>query len=104
MAQRAALEYLMTEFRAERLNTRSTEFKAGSEQHKLLGARLTGSTAGANDPVPPPEEASEPVQPRDDPVGSDGELEAPYAEPAPGPGSATSGTPGVPRPPGARHG
>lgn len=39
---RDGLEYLMSGFRAGRFNTRSPEFKAGSEEQKTLLAHLTG--------------------------------------------------------------
>ncbi|EGD43167.1 hypothetical protein NBCG_02521 [Nocardioidaceae bacterium Broad-1] len=40
--QRAAVEYLMVEFRAKRLSTRSPEFKKSTEAHVILLAKLTG--------------------------------------------------------------
>lgn len=46
--QRAAIEYLMVEFRAKRLSTRSPEFKKTSPQHAVLLAKLTGSSAADN--------------------------------------------------------
>ncbi|MCE0485866.1 hypothetical protein [Ornithinimicrobium sediminis] len=41
--QRAAIEYLMIEFRAKRLNTRSTEFKKATPEHAVLVAELAGN-------------------------------------------------------------
>lgn len=40
--QRAAVEYLMIEFRAKRLSTRSPEFKKTTDAHATLLAKLTG--------------------------------------------------------------
>jgi hypothetical protein len=53
--QRAAVEYLMVEFRARRLNTRSAEFKKGSPAHLVLIDKLTGDVPSgdgepSNDP------------------------------------------------------
>ena len=50
----AAIEYLMTEFRAGRLNTRSPEFKKDTPEHAKLLARLTGvpvAVGGAPEPT-----------------------------------------------------
>ncbi|NYG57841.1 hypothetical protein BJ980_000764 [Nocardioides daedukensis] len=41
--QRAATEYLMVEFRAKRLNTRSPDFKKTTPEHAMLLAKLTGT-------------------------------------------------------------
>jgi hypothetical protein len=52
----AALEYLMTEFRAGRLNTRSREFKKDTPEHDVLVSRLTGVSQADASPAsnPPP--------------------------------------------------
>lgn len=56
--QFAALEFLVNEFRAKRLDTRSDAFKKGSEAGKQLVARLSGApspgTDGAMISSPPP--------------------------------------------------
>lgn len=44
--QLVALEYLVIEFRAERLNTRSREFKRGTHEQASLIARLEGRAPG----------------------------------------------------------
>jgi hypothetical protein len=46
-SQRAALEYLVGEFRANRLNTRSKEFKESAEEHQDLVRRLRGRDKSA---------------------------------------------------------
>jgi hypothetical protein len=72
-AQLVALEYLVSEFRAERLNTRSLEFKRGTPAQSALVARLEGRipssdpSGGADDHADSvPEDgagASEPTDP-----------------------------------------
>ena len=44
--EREALEYLVGEFRANRLNTRSPQFRSGSDEQAALLARLLGTTGG----------------------------------------------------------
>lgn len=46
--QLAALEYLVSEFRAERLNTRSLELKRGTPEQAALIARLEGRSPAAD--------------------------------------------------------
>lgn len=54
-AHLAALEYLIGEFRAERLNTRSPEFKQRSDAHRMLLDRLlVGPTIGSAPLAPAP--------------------------------------------------
>jgi uncharacterized membrane protein YgcG len=48
--QLVALEYLVNEFRADRLNTRSLEFKRNTPEQAALIARLEGRTTAAADP------------------------------------------------------
>lgn len=45
--QRSALEYLVTEFRADRLNTRSPALKDGSDAYQRLVGQLVGSSSAA---------------------------------------------------------
>lgn len=47
--KRAAVEHLMTEFRAKRLNTRSAEFKKGSTANQALIDKLTGAAGRMDD-------------------------------------------------------
>lgn len=69
--QLAAVEYLLNEFRADRLNTRSQEFRKGTEQHETLvkalesfGRSAPSSTAGGGtSPTPPPNPTSPPTSP-----------------------------------------
>ncbi|GAA2012866.1 hypothetical protein [Microbacterium ulmi] len=95
-----ALEYLVNEFRADRLNTRSPEFKKASTPHQTLVARLNGQTitspaTGAPDspaPTPRPTGGSSGVSGSgtDTPATrSSGTWSsaAPTADPTPGPGT-----------------
>lgn len=63
--QLVALEYLVGEFRAERLNTRSAEFKRGTPEQAALIARLEGHT-------PAPSPASDDDDNDDDSAGTGG--------------------------------
>lgn len=51
--KRDALEYLVNEFRADRLNTRSPEFKKTSPLHQTLVDRLNGKASPQPDPATP---------------------------------------------------
>lgn len=67
--QRSAVEHLMTEFRAGRLNTRSQELKKGTPEHGRLMATLLATTPPQPDPEPeaPPD--------KDDPETDDPETD-----------------------------
>lgn len=75
--QRAAVEYLMVEFRAKRLNTRSPEFKKSTEAHATLLAKLTGLSLGETDAS-----VSDDLDAQDHPTDADDRGDA-----APGDGS-----------------
>jgi hypothetical protein len=57
--QRDAVEYLVNEFRAGRLNTRSPQFKKASPEHKALLAQLAGQ-AEVQQPIGGPSSTSSP--------------------------------------------
>ena len=85
-----ALEYLVSEFRAGRLNTRSPEFKKRNQEYQSLVDRLNGvSTAAPPQPAPP----TPPVQPTPSGPSQGG------ASGAPG-GPNTGGSGAAPNPPG----
>jgi hypothetical protein len=67
-AQRAAVEYLMVEFRANRLNTRSLELRKGTAEQAALVARLLRATPQPDpEPTNPTDETHE-AHPEDDPT------------------------------------
>lgn len=65
---RGALEILMSRFRSVPLNTRSPEFRSGTEQHERLMAELLGNAYVPPSPDPKPTPAPEPTP---DPAGPD---------------------------------
>jgi len=83
----AALEYLVNEFRADRLNTRSPELKKASEAHEPFVELLRRIASGNTAPTTPT--GAPPTNPNPTPPS-----------PAPAPGSPTPGTPtpGAPAP------
>lgn len=104
-AQLDAVEYLVGEFRADRLNTRSPEFKKTSDQHKPFVDRLSGSSmapqgggasSASSSPSGPPadfsglvareESGSSPVEaPSSTPESPKSELEIPDSRTSRGP-------------------
>jgi hypothetical protein len=80
--QLTALEYLVGEFRAERLNTRSPEFRRGTEMQAALIARLEGR-----------EPASSPAE-DDDVTGGAGSGEDPADHGGPGSTGGRAGSSG----------
>lgn len=89
-----ALEYLVSEFRAGRLNTRSSEFKKRSQDYQSLVGRLNGVLTSAPPQPAPPTPPTHPA-----PAGpSQGGLSG-----APG-GSSVGGSPADPTPPGSPGG
>lgn len=93
--QRAAVELLMTEFRAKRLNTRSDEFKKDTHEHNWLIGRLTGTTlAGPTAAASPPTsgDSNEPGSVDDGPPGGHGGARPP-GNGTPGSTQPTSATP-----------
>lgn len=61
--QRAAVEQLMTQFRAKRLNTRSDEFKKGTPEHQSLLESLTGTAPTATSPAVSDARVGDPSEP-----------------------------------------
>lgn len=103
--QRDAVEFLMNEFRAKRLNTRSAAFRKDTPEHEALIARLLGTSADPRDPDAP-EPPAEPDDPHTDPIddpdgdGGDGGGDDDPTPPHGGP----SGDPGpAPNPRGPNH-
>lgn len=91
--QRAATEYLMVEFRAKRLNTRSPEFKKTTPEHAMLLAKLTGTS---DDPDRDEADDSTDQEPTDDQDAGDapsgpGGSDTPPGGGAPGQGSGDGG-------------
>lgn len=89
-----ALEYLLNEFRAERLNTRSEEFKKSSPRHQEFVDRLNGALATPSPPEPAPTSSptsspSPPAPSGATPATGAGSPTPP--QPAPSPGPATRG-------------
>lgn len=73
-----ALEYLVGEFRAGRLNTRSPEFKRRLPEYQSLVNRLTGTSAPApRQPAPTPPTSTDPSGPT-----SGGESGSPFDRPS----------------------
>lgn len=91
--ERSAVEYLMTEFRANRLNTRSKEFTKKSDEHQDLLDRLAGVVL-VDDPAPEPPSGEPPAPGGGGPAGP--APAPPGGNPTPAPG----GTPptGAPSP------
>lgn len=89
-----ALEYLVSEFRAGHLNTRSPEFKKRNQEYQSLVTRLNGvSTPAPPQPAPP----NPPAQPTPSGPSQGGPSSAPG-----GPGTGGNGT--GPIPPGSPGG
>lgn len=102
--QLAAVEYLLNEFRANRLNTRSQEFRKGTKQHEELVADLESfgqsskpsTLGGKTAPTPTPPPSSSP-HPGPSAGGSGGSATGAS-------GGAGSSGPGVAAPPPTRRG
>lgn len=97
--QLAAVEHLMVEFRAGRLNTRSAEFGKETPELAALLAILTGVPVG---PDPGGPDGPDPADPApDDPTADDPDDDDPEGpgDPSPGPRGPGSPPPGDPRGP-----
>jgi hypothetical protein len=80
--QRSALEYLVEGFRANHWNTRSAEFREGTDEHRELVARLRGEeapsgndAAGSTFPTPEPDTDDDSGGPASSDEGSGGSLQ-----------------------------
>ncbi|WP_374008529.1 hypothetical protein [Leifsonia sp. LS-T14] len=96
--QRAAVEYLVTQFRAGKLNTRSPEFKRGSDENEDLLAKLLGTSPGGSGGSPaapgPSAPPAPPTPPSPVPTGG-----APANPGGGNPGSGPAPVPPAPRGP-----
>ncbi|MGL4177537.1 MAG: hypothetical protein ACRCSN_15835 [Dermatophilaceae bacterium] len=100
--QRSAVEYLMNEFRAKRLNTRSAAFKKDTPENQILVARLLGTPVdpkGPETPVRPVDPDDPATDPIDDPDGESGEDDPALPPGGPGGGGARP----APNPRGPNH-
>ncbi|MGB2711729.1 MAG: hypothetical protein WBC33_09445 [Conexibacter sp.] len=84
-AQLSALEYLVNEFRADRLNTRSRELKNATPEHQALVARLRGEDDSTFSSPDHPEDASAHSSTNNPSPGAEAAPQASDASPPRGP-------------------